>query len=122
MVLSSNGMSLGDTSDIAGSSCGANGTISSDLQVQGIELQYKNSETDSLKAQLKIRATGNSNAVNASGDITSTQTCSISIDAISNPIFEDNTTKGLGWKILTKRSFSHFALAGTQANVIDVNE
>jgi hypothetical protein len=91
------------------------------LRLQGVELEYKSVETDSINATLKIRATGTSKAVNVAGEVTSSEACVISIDAVSNPVFEENTMKGIGWKILTKRTFSHFALAGTQANIIDVN-
>lgn len=68
---------------------------------------------------MKIRATGISNTMNNTGSILSSKPCVISVNAVSNPVFNGVDVTGIGWKLLTKKTFSHFSLAGTQANIVN---
>ena len=45
--------------------------------------------------------------------------CSISITENSNPTSDGKTVTGVGWKLLTKSTFAHYGLAGTQADIVN---
>lgn len=72
-----------------------------------------------LTSNLKFLAIGTSSQVNASGSITNSEACKLRIDAVSNPTWDGTKVTGLGWKILTKSTFQHFSLGGTQSDIIN---
>ncbi len=112
-------ISSGDTGDLAGLECGKPGTITSDLILVGIEQSFNADAPNDLTGTLKIRARGTSKTLDTAGEVTASNACIISINEISNPQWDGQTVTGLGWKLLTKSSFNHYSLAGTQADLIN---
>lgn len=120
-VLSSKILKTGSVDDSEMASCGAPGTITTDLDLVGFEQAYNPEVMTDIQANLKLFATGKSNTVNASGSIVSTEACKIRIDSVSNPTWNGSEVTGLGWKILTKSTFKHFSFGGTQSDVINAS-
>lgn len=81
------------------------------LRIEGIDQEYKMSELADLTGTFKFVAIGTDKATGNS--------CSISITENSNPSSDGKTVTGIGWKLLTKSTFSHYGLAGTQADIVN---
>jgi hypothetical protein len=99
--------------------CGGSGTITTDLNLVGFGQTFNPTVMTDITANLNLLATGISNTVDASGSVVSSKNCKLQINSVSNPTWNGTTVTGLGWKILTKSTFQHFALGGTQADLIN---
>ncbi len=100
-------------------SCGQSGTVTVDLTLVGFEQTFNPSALNDVTANLKVLAIGKSNTVNASGSILSSEDCQVTINSPSNPAWNGTAVTGIGWKILTKSTFQHFSMAGTQSDIIN---
>jgi hypothetical protein len=81
------------------------------LRIEGFEQGFKMNELANLTGLFKFAAIGTDKATG--------NACSISITAISNPSSDGKTVTGVGWKLLTKSTFAHYGLAGTQADIVN---
>ena len=113
------GIGIGSVADLELPECGSGGTVTSNLALVGVRQDYNKTDMTDLKGLLKIRAIGKSNTLDAAGNIVSSLDCKVSIDSTSNPSWDGNKITGLGWKVLTKSTFAHFSLGGTQADLVD---
>jgi hypothetical protein len=106
------------TNTLITTACGQPGTSVSDLRLTGYRQIYHPSVMSDITGNLSLVAVGTSKTLDASGSVIGTGDCMIDINSTSNPAWDGTKVTGLGWKLLTKGTFQHFSLGGTQSNLI----
>lgn len=105
--------------------CGGDGYTTTNITLSGWQQTMKESEATNLSGNFKLYAAGSKTA--AGGQSIG---CAVSFNETSNPTWSNtNGTTGIGWKILTKATFTHYALAAqnvdirkTEAGIPDASE
>ncbi len=82
-----------------------------EMSIRGFEQGFKIEDLSDITGRFRFVAIGK--------DTTTGQDCSINITEVSNPTSDGTNVTGIGWKLLTKSTFGHFGMAGTQADLIN---